>query len=188
MSYLTSVSPGISNAGSGNAAYISGLVMMDVMMSWWKGRSVRCRRWDRPFYLFLLLFGNSYRSDWRITTLVPFDYLFLSLVSFFSLCDEKIEGSVHCRRRVHMFYLSSLLTLCTSCWADFCVTMLLLTGSILLFMPFLYLRDKLIGVLAPLFRQFYLFHCYHLGNLCREVCCEDVTVIQKFSPFSLFPS
>ena len=50
MSYLTSGSPGIRDTGSGNAAYIYGLVMMDVMMSCWKGRSVRFIRWDRLFY------------------------------------------------------------------------------------------------------------------------------------------
>ena len=55
MSSLTSGLLGIGNTGSGNAAYISGLVMMDFMMSWWKGRSVRCRRWDRPFSLSSLL-------------------------------------------------------------------------------------------------------------------------------------
>ena len=79
MSSLTSGFPGIGDTGSGNAAYISGLVMMDAMMSFWKGRLVRCRRWDCPFYLSSLLLGNSYRAYWRVTTLVPFDYLFYLL-------------------------------------------------------------------------------------------------------------
>ena len=79
MSSLTSGFPGIGNTGPGDAAYISGLVMMDVMLSWWKGRSGRCCRWDRPFYLLSLLLGNSCRSDWRVTTLVPFDSLFYLL-------------------------------------------------------------------------------------------------------------
>ena len=80
MSSLTSVSPGISDTGSGNAAYISGLVMMDVMMSLWKVRSVRCLRWDPPFYHLLLLLGNSCWDDWRVTTLVLSDSLFISCV------------------------------------------------------------------------------------------------------------
>ena len=80
MSSLTSGFPGIGDTGSGNAAYISGLVMMDVMMSFWKGRSVRCRRWDRPIYLSSLLLGTSCRADWRVTTMVPFDSLFFSCV------------------------------------------------------------------------------------------------------------
>ena len=79
MSSLTSVSPGIRDTGSGNAAYISGLVMMDVMMSFWKGRLVRCSRWDRPFNLSSLLLGNLCRADWSVTTLVPFDYIFYIL-------------------------------------------------------------------------------------------------------------
>ena len=80
MSPRTSVLPGIGDIGSANAAYISGLIMMDVMMSWWKGVSVRCCRWDRPFYLSLLLLGNSCRDDWRVTTLVLSDSLFISCV------------------------------------------------------------------------------------------------------------
>ena len=36
MSCLTSVLPGIRDTGSGNSAYISGLVMMDVMMRFFK--------------------------------------------------------------------------------------------------------------------------------------------------------
>ena len=63
MGSLTSGSPGLGDTVSGNSAYISGLVMMDVMMSWWKGRSVRCRLWDRPFYLSSLLLGDSCRDD-----------------------------------------------------------------------------------------------------------------------------
>ena len=51
MIFLTKGFPGIGDTGSGNAAYISGLVIMDVMMSCWKGRSVRCILWDRLFYL-----------------------------------------------------------------------------------------------------------------------------------------
>ena len=108
---------------------------------------------------------------------------FISLLSFLSLCDKKIEGSVHCHRWVLPFSLSPLLTLCTSCRADCCVTTLVLTGSVLLFMPFLYLHDKLLGVLTPLCRHFYFFRCYRLGNLCREACCEDATIILAFSSF-----
>ena len=85
MSSRTAGSPGIGNTGSGNAAYISGLVLMDVMMSRWKRGSVHCRRWDRPFYLSSLLLGNSCRSDCRVTTLVLLDYLFLSCVFLVSL-------------------------------------------------------------------------------------------------------
>ena len=58
MSSLSSVLPGIGDTGSGNAAYIYGLVMMDVMMSCWKSRPVRCIRWDRLFYLSSLLLGD----------------------------------------------------------------------------------------------------------------------------------
>ena len=49
MSSQTSDLPGIEDTGYGNAAYISGLVIMYFMMSRWKGGLVRCRRWDRPF-------------------------------------------------------------------------------------------------------------------------------------------
>ena len=121
MSSITSGAPGIGNTGSGNAAYISGSVMMDVMMSCWKGISVCCCRWDRPFY--------------------P----------------------------------SSLLTLCTLCRSDCCVMTMVPTGYILLFMPFLYLRDELFGVLTPLCRQFYFlmlllsWKFVHRGSLWR--CC-----------------
>ena len=80
MSSQTSGSPGIGDTGPGNSAYISGLAMMDVMMSWRKGGSVRCCRWDRPFYLSLLLLGNSCRDDWPVTTLVLSDSLFISCV------------------------------------------------------------------------------------------------------------
>ena len=85
MSSRTSGSPGIGDTGSGNDVYIYDLVMMDVMMSRWEGGSVRCRRWDRPFYLSSLLLGNSCRSDCRVTTLVLLDYLFLSCVFLVSL-------------------------------------------------------------------------------------------------------
>ena len=80
MSSLTLGSPGIRNTGSGNTAYISGLVMMDVMMSCWKERSVCCRRWDHQFYLSSLLLGNSCWADWRVTALVPSDSIFISCV------------------------------------------------------------------------------------------------------------
>ena len=50
MSSLTLGLPGVWDTGSGNTAYISGLVMMDVMMSCCKSRSVRCIRWDFRFY------------------------------------------------------------------------------------------------------------------------------------------
>ena len=76
MSSLTSGSPGIGDTGSGNAAYISGLVMIDVMMSWWKVRSVCFCCWDCTLYLSSLLLRNSCRSDWRITTMVAFDSIF----------------------------------------------------------------------------------------------------------------
>ena len=79
MSSLTSGLPGIGDTGSRNAAYISGLIMMDVMLSCCKGRSVRCRRWDRLFYLSSLLLGDSRRADWRVTTLVLFSSLFYLL-------------------------------------------------------------------------------------------------------------
>ena len=79
MSSLTLGSPGIGDTGSGNSAYISGLVMMDVMMSCCKGRLVRCCRWDRPFYLSYLLLGDSCRADWHVRTLVPFSSLFYIL-------------------------------------------------------------------------------------------------------------
>ena len=137
MSCVTSSLPVIGDTGSVNAAYISGLVMMDVTMSCCKGRSVHCRRWDLPFYVSYLFLGDSCRADWHVTTLVPFSSL---------------------------FYL--LLTLCTSCRAYLCVTTLVPTGSILRFMPFLYLSDEMLGVLTPLFCHFYLVHCYCLGNLC----------------------
>ena len=79
MSYLTSSSPGIGDTVSRNAAYISGLVMMDVMMSCWQGRLLRCRRWDRLFYPSSLLLGDSRRADWLVTTLLPFPSLFYLL-------------------------------------------------------------------------------------------------------------
>ena len=79
MSSLTSGSPGIGDTGSGNAAYFSGLVMMDVMMSFWKGRSVRCILWDSLFYLSYLLLGDLCRADWHVTMLVPFSSLFYLL-------------------------------------------------------------------------------------------------------------
>ena len=79
MSSLTSGLPSIRDTGSGNAAYISGLVIMDVMMSCWKVRSVRCIHWDHLFYLSSLLLGDSRRADWRVTTLVPFCSLFYLL-------------------------------------------------------------------------------------------------------------
>ena len=65
MSSLTSVSPGIGDTGSRNSAYISGLVIMDVIMSCWKGRLVRCILWDRLFYLLSLLLGDPRQADWR---------------------------------------------------------------------------------------------------------------------------
>ena len=79
MSSLTSGSPGIGDTGSENAAYISVLVMMDVMMSWCKGRLVCCCRWDRPFYLSSLLLGDSRRADWHATTSVLFSSFFYLL-------------------------------------------------------------------------------------------------------------
>ena len=79
MSSLTSGSTGIGDTGSGNAPYISGLVMMDVMMRFCKVRSVRCCLWDRPFYISSLLLVDLCRADWRVTTLVPFSYLFYLL-------------------------------------------------------------------------------------------------------------
>ena len=56
MSSRTSGSSGIGDTSSGNAAHISGLVMMDVMMSRRKRGSVRWSRWYRPFSLLSLLF------------------------------------------------------------------------------------------------------------------------------------
>ena len=110
MSSLTSGSPGIRDTGSGNAAYISGLVMMDVMMSWRKGILVRCCLWDRPFYISSLLLGTSCRAYWRVTTLVLFDYLFnlLCLSCLFVMRGLKdlcvvAAGTVRC-------FLSSLLS------------------------------------------------------------------------------
>ena len=85
MSSRTLGSPGIGDTGSVNAAYVSGLVMMDVMMSRWKGGSVCCRRWGRLFYLSLLLLGNSCRADCHVTTLVPSDSIFISCVFLVSL-------------------------------------------------------------------------------------------------------
>ena len=85
MSSLTLGSPGIRDTGSVNAAYISGLVMMDVMMICWKGRSVRCICWDSLFCLSSLLLGDSRRDDWRVTTMIPFSSLvyLLCLSCFF---------------------------------------------------------------------------------------------------------
>ena len=88
MSSRTSGSPGIGDTGSVNAAYISGLVMMDVMMIRWKVGSVRCRLWDRPFSLSLLFLGNSCQADWRVTTLVPYDSLFIPFAFLVSLLRE----------------------------------------------------------------------------------------------------
>ena len=85
MSSQTSGSLGIGDTGSGNAAYILGLVMIDVMMSRWKGGLVRCRRWDHPFYVLSLLLGNLCWSDCRITTLVALDSIFISCVFIVSL-------------------------------------------------------------------------------------------------------
>ena len=77
MSFQTSGLPDIGATGSGNSAYISGLVMMDVMMRRRKRVSVRCGRWDRPFSLpSLLSLCNSCRADWCVTPLVPSDSLF----------------------------------------------------------------------------------------------------------------
>ena len=76
MSSLTSGLTGIGDTGSRNAAYISGLIMMDVMLSCCKGRSVRCRLWDRLFYLLYLLLGDSCRADWSVAALVLFFSLF----------------------------------------------------------------------------------------------------------------
>ena len=71
MSSRTSGLPGIGDTGSGDAAYISGLVMMDVIMRRWKGESVSCRRWDRPFFISSLLsLGTLCRTNWRVMTLV----------------------------------------------------------------------------------------------------------------------
>ena len=77
MSSRTSGLPGTGDTGSGNSAYISSLVIMDVIMSWWKVGSVCCRRWDRPFSLSLLFLGNSCWGDWRFMTLLPSDSLFI---------------------------------------------------------------------------------------------------------------
>ena len=79
MSYLTSGLPVIRDTGSRNAAYISGLVLIDVTMSCWKGRLVRFRHWDRLFYLSSLLLHDSRQADWRVKTLVPFSSLFYLL-------------------------------------------------------------------------------------------------------------
>ena len=158
-------------------------------MSWWVGgkedqyvvaagtvRFIFCR-------CYLVIRVKLIGALWRWYRLI----IFLSLLSFLSLCDERIERSVCCRRRVCPFSLLSLLTLCASCRADCFVTTLLPTGSILLFIPFLYIRDELLGVLLPLCRQFYLFF-NRLGNLCREAHCGDAAVIRQFSPFSLLSS
>ena len=88
MSSLTSGSTGIGDTGSRNSTYISGLVMMDFMMRFLKGISLRCRRWGRLFYLSLFLLGDSRRADWRVTTLVPFSSLFIFCVFLFSSCRE----------------------------------------------------------------------------------------------------
>ena len=88
MSSLTSGSTGIGDTGSRNSTYISGLVMMDVMLSCCKGRLVRCRRWDSIFYLSSLLLGDSRRSNWRVTTLVPFLLSFISCVFLVYLWRE----------------------------------------------------------------------------------------------------
>ena len=85
MSSQTSDLPGIEDTGYGNAAYISGLVIMYFMMSRWKGGLVRCRCWDHPFYVLSLLLGNLCWSDCRITTLVALDSIFISCVFIVSL-------------------------------------------------------------------------------------------------------
>ena len=79
MSSLTSGLPGIGDNDSGNAAYISGLVMMNVMKSFCKVGSVCCRRWDHLFYILSLFLGDSRRADWRVTMLAPFYSLFYLL-------------------------------------------------------------------------------------------------------------
>ena len=76
---LTSVFLGIGDTGSGNAAYISGLVMTDVTTSCCKGILVCCRRWDHPFYLSSLLLGDLRWANWRVTMLVPFSSIFYIL-------------------------------------------------------------------------------------------------------------
>ena len=137
------------------------------------------------FVVFTRWFVSGWLARYGAGTVL---FSFLSFVTFLSLRDESIVGSVCCSCRVRPFSLSSLSTLCTSCWADCCVTTLVPTGSVLLFMPLLYLHDELLGVLTPLCRHFFLVRCYRLGSLFREACGEDATVIRNFSPFSLFSS
>ena len=107
---------------------------------------MRCLCWDRPFYLLLLLLANFCQADCRVTTLVPSDYL-LSLVSFLSICDKKLEGYVRCRCWDGPFYLMSLLSLGTSCQDYFRVTKLVPTDSNCILSPLLYLCDERLGVL-----------------------------------------
>ena len=102
---------------------------------------------------------------------------------FLSLRDNRLEGSMCCRHWDHPFSLPSLLTLGTSCRSDSCITTLVPTGSILLFMPFLYLRDELLGVLTPIFRQFYPFVVIILEILAERLVVKT-SLLSAISPFS----
>ena len=99
---------------------------------------------------------------------------------FLSLRDERLEGSVRYRRWDRPFFLPSLLTFGTLCRDDCCVTTLVPTGSILLFMPFLYLRDELLGVLTPLCRHFYFFLCYLIGIRAEKLATKTPLLFGNF--------
>ena len=134
MSSRTSGSPGIGDTGSGDAAYISGLVMMDVIMRRWKGGSVRCRRWDRPFFILpLLSLGTSCRTNWRVMTLVSSFFKFL--VHFLYLRDKRIDSLTPLLPSI--FFPFCWYHLGNSCVEAWCV-------------------DAAVTV------NFFLFHCYRL--------------------------
>ena len=182
MSSRTSGLPGIGDTGSGNSAYISGLVMMDFMMSRRRWISVRCCFWDRPFYLSLLLLGNLCRADWRITTMVLSDSLFISCVFLVSLWREDWRICVLLLLVPSVF--SFILVI-----SRYFVSVWLLrydTGTYWVyftFCAFLVSSWRAARCVDTKCRRFYLFHCYRLGNSCREACCVDAAVLGNFLLF-----
>ena len=182
MSSWTSGLPGIGDTGSGNAAYISGLVMMDVMMSWWKGRLVRFHRWDRPFYLSSLILGTSCRADLRVTTLVPFDSLSISCVFFVSSWREdwRICALLPLGPSVFSFILviSQYFVLVWLLRYDAGTDWVYFT--LCAFMISSWREARCVDAAFP---SILPFCCYCLGNFCREARCVDAAVIGNFLLF-----
>ena len=111
--------------------------------------------------------------------------LFLSLVS---LCEKRMEGYVRCRCWDRPFSLSSLLSLSTLCWADYCVTMLVPPESIFILCTFLvssWQEARRVVAALLLISPFSLLSSWQFvqqGSLRRPHC------YRKFSPFLLLSS